>query len=162
MCQKTIIAGSGENGALRHRLRRFRLMLPPAGNVLAVAAGGMIGAVLRVWLVIAFPNPSGGFPLTTFLENVVGAFLLGLLLVLLLERWRPIRPIQPLLCTGILGSFTTFSNFSVEWVMLAASERPWLGLAYPVASMAAGLTAALLGVSLARRWPPFVKQKGKS
>jgi len=128
-------------------------MLPPLRNILAVAAGGMIGAALRVVFVVAFPVLPDHFPWTTFVENVLGAFLLGLLLVLLLERWRPSWPLHPFLCTGILGSFTTFSNFSVEWVELAGSQRPWLAFVYLFASIIVGLAAALLGVVVARRWP---------
>lgn len=130
--------------------------------MLAVAAGGMIGAALRVGLVVAFPIVPGRFPWTTFVENVLGAFLLGLLLVLLLERWRPTRQVHPFLCTGILGSFTTFSNLSVEWVELAGGERPWLALIYALASMIVGLAAALAGVVAARRWPPFINAKDAS
>lgn len=102
---------------------------------------------------MVFPTPAGQFPWTTFAENVVGAFLLGWLLVWVLERWRPTRRVQPFLCTGILGSFTTFSNFSVEWVALSTGEQPWLAVMYLLASMAGGLVAALLGVTLARRRP---------
>ncbi|MFA9476888.1 CrcB family protein [Phycisphaerales bacterium AB-hyl4] len=129
--------------------------LPPMGNVAAVAAGGMIGAVLRVGFVVVFPNSAGQFPWTTFVENVVGAFLLGWVLVMLLERWRPRwSSVQPFLCTGVLGSFTTFSNFSVEWTLLANDGRLWLAVGYPAASVAAGLAAAGLGMLLARRMRP--------
>jgi len=137
-------------------------LLPPLRNILAVAAGGMIGAALRVGFVVAFPVVPGHFPWTTFVENVLGAFLLGLLLVLLLERWRPSWQVHPFLCTGILGSFTTFSNFSVEWVALAGSERPWLAMIYPLASIVAGLAAALLGMVMARRCSPFIRRKDGS
>lgn len=130
-------------------------MLPPVRHILAVMAGGMIGAVLRVSLAAAFSDLPGRFPWVTLCVNVIGSFLLGLLLVLLVERWRAARQVQPFLCTGVLGSFTTFSNFSVEWVSLAG-DRPWLAVAYPLASVVAGLVAALLGVALAQRWPPFV------
>jgi fluoride exporter len=147
----------GSASAARHPRRA--LMLPPLGNLLAVAAGGMIGAALRVGFAVAFPALPGRFPWTTFAENVLGAFLLGMLLVLLLERWRPTRQVHPFLCTGILGSFTTFSNFSVEWVRLAGGERPWLAVVYPLASMIVGLVAALAGVVLARRWPPLINRK---
>jgi fluoride exporter len=142
--------------------RQPRLALPPLRSVAAVAAGGMIGAVLRVGFTLLLPNGAGRFPWTTFAENVGGAFLLGFVLVLLLERLRPRRQVHPFLCTGILGSFTTFSNFSAEWVALAGDGDLRLALAYPLASMIAGLAAAMLGIAVARRWPPFVQRKDPS
>lgn len=125
--------------------------LPPLGNVLAVAGGGMIGAVLRVGFAEAFPNGSGRFPWTTFAENVTGALLLGFLLVVLLERLRTRRDLRPFLATGVLGSFTTFSNFTVEIVALGEGQRIDLAALYALASIGAGLGAAALGMMLARR-----------
>lgn len=124
-------------------------VLPPLRVVAAVALGGMIGAVLRVGLAQAFPVEPGRLPWTTLAENVVGAFLLGLILVLVLERWRPPRDVRPFLCTGVLGSFTTFSNYTVETVALAPGHA-WIGLVYALVSIVAGLAAAALGMSLAR------------
>lgn len=115
-----------------------------------VMLGGTIGTGLRIGFVMWFPNDPGRFPLTTFAENILGAFLLGFLAVLLIERLRPGRTLHPLLCTGMLGSFTTFSNLSLEWAQLHESGNHVLGLIYPIASIIVGLIAALLGVALAR------------
>lgn len=128
-------------------------VLPPHRTIAAVAAGGMIGAVLRVGLAQGFPPDPGGVPWITFIENIVGAFLLGLILVAVLERWRPRRQVQPFLCTGILGSFTTFSNYTVEIVTLGP-QHLYLAVLYAFLSIAAGLVAAILGMTIARRWPP--------
>lgn len=125
--------------------------MPPVRYVAAVALGGMIGALLRVALVVMFPIHPGRWPWTTFLENVVGAFALGLVLVFLFARGRPRTLAHPLLCTGILGSFTTFSNFSVELVELGTlGERPELALLYGLASVGLGLAAAFAGVGAGR------------
>jgi iron complex transport system ATP-binding protein len=133
--------------------RRRGPRLPPAGSIAAVAAGGMIGAGMRHGFTVLFPAVPGSFPLTTFAENVTGAFLLGLLLVLILERLRPSRHVHPFLCTGILGSFTTFSTFSFEMIELMQTGHPLTAGTYAAASVFAGLLAALAGMRLARRLP---------
>jgi fluoride exporter len=122
-------------------------------SLFAIAAGGMIGALLRHGFSVLFPPDPGRFPLTTFFENIIGAFLLGLLLVLILERWPPTRHLHPFLCTGVLGSFTTFSLFSYELVDLGKDGHLPAAMLYIGLSLFAGLLAALLGMSLARAWP---------
>ncbi|MEX1017211.1 MAG: CrcB family protein [Phycisphaeraceae bacterium] len=133
--------------------QRVRQIESGGAVVLAVALGGMIGAAGRYAFMIGFPVEPGRFPLTTFAENVAGAFALGFVGVLLLDRLRRGRLMRPFLCTGVLGSFTTFSALSLETVTLAGDGRLWLAVAYPLASVVAGLTAALAGMMLARRWP---------
>jgi CrcB protein len=122
---------------------------PPVSAVAAVAVGGMIGAVLRAWFNLRFPATPGSMPWATLSENVLGAFFLGLLLALLLGR-RHADTLRLLLCTGILGSFTTFSNLSVELVIL--STGGWVGVAgvYLVASVVCGLAAGWLGLHTGR------------
>ncbi len=122
--------------------------LPPPGAVLAVGAGGVIGAAARLGFVEFFPNHAEGVPWTTLAENVVGAFLLGLVLVAVLERWSGKPHLRPFLATGVLGSFTTFSNYTVEIV-----TRGDLGVAmlYAILSIALGLAAAACGVLIGRR-----------
>jgi fluoride exporter len=105
--------------------------LPPLPFVLAVGAGGAIGAVMRHAFIMAFPRQAGAFPFVTFAENVVGSFLPGVVLISLLRapalaaRWRPF------LATGVLGSFTTFSNVALTaglGVGFAAAGL-WMGAA---------------------------------
>jgi fluoride exporter len=117
----------------------------------AVAAGGALGATLRHAFLVAFPPVPGAFPATIFVENVVGAFLLGLVATLLLERWRPRWDLRPFLCTGLLGSFTTFSNVSLDLWVLGTDGRAGVALIYAGASVVAGLAAAVAGMVVARR-----------
>jgi len=121
---------------------------PPLRHILAVAAGGAIGATSRHVFVLAFPRDATAFPLVTFAENVVGSFLLGAVLIALLrapgrgERWRPF------LATGVLGSFTTFSNVTLQVVdLMTMGESTTAGL-YLVLSVASGLVAAVVGIVL--------------
>lgn len=123
-------------------------LLPPLRNVLAVAAGGAVGGSLRYSLIRAFPVDPGAFPWVIFLENVTGAFLLGLILALVLERWRWSWDIRPFLTTGILGSFTTFSNLTLDVVSLGSEGLYAVALAYSFASLGFGVASAFLGVAL--------------
>ncbi|MCC5787978.1 MAG: CrcB family protein [Phycisphaerales bacterium] len=122
--------------------------LPPPDAILAVGAGGVIGAAARLGFVELFPNQARGVPWTTLAENVVGAFLLGLVLVAILERWTSKPHLRPFLATGVLGSFTTFSNYTVEIV-----TRGEIGVAvfYALLSVVLGLAAAVCGILIGRR-----------
>jgi CrcB protein len=115
---------------------------------LAGAAGALTRYLLGLWLGGILPP---GWPWATFLMNISGSFLLGLVTGLGAERglipeqWR--TPIG----TGFLGAYTTFSTFSVETLALLAAGRPGAALAYALLSIGLGLSAAWLGLSLARK-----------
>ncbi len=117
----------------------------------AVAVGGAIGAPLRVEIERLYATGPTAFPLATLAINLSGALLLGALVVLLVER-RTAHPIlRPLLATGLLGAFTTFSTFAVEADLLARAHRVGLAALYVAASLAGGMCAAALGTVAARR-----------
>jgi CrcB protein len=82
--------------------------------VLAVAVGGGAGATARYAAEVAWPTSSGGFPWTILAVNASGSALIGVLLVLITEAWTAHRLLRPLIGTGFLGGFTTFSTFAVE------------------------------------------------
>ncbi len=121
-------------------------------NALLVALGGASGAVARYAVNVFVIHQFGtGFPLATLLVNIVGSFLMGVLTGLVALGWDISPRAQLLLMTGLLGGFTTFSAFSID--VLALHERGQiLGiLSYVMASVLFSITAALLGVVLARR-----------
>lgn len=118
--------------------------------VLLVALGGVTGSLARVAVANAVPVAAGGWPTATFAVNVLGSFLLGALLGGLYERFPRNRWARPLIGTGFCGGFTTFSTFAVEVTARAGSGRSALAAAYVVASVAASLLAALVGVIGAR------------
>lgn len=114
-----------------------------------VAAGGAAGTAARAALTWTWPVVPGAFPWTVFAENVAGALALGAFLGWFARRegadgWR-----GPLLATGALGSFTTFSALAVDLSMLSGS-RPTIAAVYAVASVGVGLAAAGLGWRWAR------------
>jgi CrcB protein len=75
---------------------------------------------------------------------------LGLLLVLLLERFPPTRLVRPFLATGIIGAFTTMSTYEVETALLIKDGHAATGVIYGVGSMIAGLALAYLGIHVGR------------
>lgn len=126
----------------------------PLWQVPAVALGGAIGGSGRALLIHSFPVQPASLPWVILAENLTGAFLLGLILTLLLRRpgWPP--SLRPLLCTGVLGSFTTFSNLSLDLVALGTAGEFALALFYALGSVILGLAAALLGIRLGRQLSP--------
>lgn len=121
--------------------------------IVAVAVGGAAGALIRAAGLAAFPTAAEGFPWATLVENVTGAFLLGALLTMLVHRWPTTRYARPLLGTGLLGAYTTFSSFVVELGLLLASRSWAVAGLYATATVVVGLGAASLGVAAGGRWP---------
>lgn len=119
--------------------------------LLAVAAGGCLGAPARYGVGLLIPTPSHGFPWSTFIINVSGALLLGMLVVLLIERFPPTRYARAFFGTGFLGAYTTFSTYMVETVLLARDGYIERATAYVLGSLVAGLFSAWLGMAIGRR-----------
>jgi CrcB protein len=137
-------------GARRSRRHRWRAQ----PDVLAViAVGGMLGATARFKLAEALPTSPGHFPWATFWTNLSGSFVLGFLLVLLLERFPPTRYLRPFLATGILGAYTTMSTYLVETAVLIKDGHAATGLVYGIGSVVAGLVVAYLGIVAGRLTP---------
>jgi fluoride exporter len=130
--------------------------LPPLRSVGLVFLGGAIGAVSRVAFATWFPTQPGAYPWTTFFENVVGAFLLALVLTVLAMPSQPTPRVQLLVGTGVLGAFTTYSTFAVELERLLDGGVPGVAAAYAGASLVTGVLAAAVGIALGRgiagRW----------
>jgi CrcB protein len=121
-----------------------------ATDLLVVAAGGALGALLR--LAVDTTAPDSPFPWPTLGINVVGAFALGVLPALALVRRSP--RIALALGPGLLGGFTTVSAWAGQVRALADDGHPGLAGLCLVATLAAGVLAAALGQHLARHPAP--------
>ncbi len=121
--------------------------------VLVVAVGGALGTLAR-WGVAELLHDDGpltGFPWATFLVNVTGAFALGVLMVLVTDRWPTSRHVRPFLGVGVLGGYTTFSTAMADTHALVDADRVVLVAAYLVATLVVGLLAVWAGLAMTRR-----------
>ena len=115
---------------------------------LQVALGGAAGSVARYGVNRAAAAALGpGFPVATLAVNVVGSFAMGLLVAALALRDNAYAP---LLMTGLLGGFTTFSAFSLDAVTLWERGQQGIAAVYVTASVALSLAAMALGLTLGR------------
>jgi fluoride exporter len=125
---------------------------PHEWDILAVVAvGGAVGAEGRYALGVLWPEAANSFPWTTLLVNVVGCLGLGVLMVVLFEFLdTPHRLLRPMLGTGVLGGFTTFSTFSLDVERLVRSGHVALAAAYLAASVLACLIAVAGATAVTR------------
>jgi CrcB protein len=114
---------------------------------LASAAGGLarylVGGVLA-------ERSRGGFPWETFLVNITGALVLGFLFTLFSDRLVVAPWLRTALLVGFLGSYTTFSTWTLESYRLLEDGAHACALANLLGSLAAGLLATYAGVVLGR------------
>jgi CrcB protein len=114
-----------------------------------VALGGAIGASLRYLTNVGAMRMFGpGSPVATVIVNVAGSFVMGVLVVVLAKRGG--MHLAPLLMTGILGGFTTFSAFSLDALTLWERGQHGLAFGYVAASVMLSLCAIAAGLYMAR------------
>lgn len=118
-------------------------------SFLQVAIGGAIGSCLRFGVGIAMLRVSGtGLPLGVLTVNIVGSFLMGVVMVLSFHRG--LQHFNPFVMTGLLGGFTTFSAFSLETFTLYERGQIAAAATYVALSLALSIGGLVLGVLLAR------------
>ena len=116
-----------------------------------VALGGLVGSIARYWLAGAVQSlTDNGFPSGTLVVNVVGSFVIGLVMALSLERGLVDDELRILLTTGFCGGFTTMSTFSYETLFLMRDGERLLALGNIGATLAACLGATWIGAVVAR------------
>ena len=121
-------------------------------NLLLVATGGAIGAAGRYGmstLMLRFAGPQ--WPWGTFLANMIGSLLIGLLAGWLAHRGDGAGPWRLFLSAGVLGGFTTFSAFSMETTLMVERKQWGAAATYSLGSVIVGLAAVFAGLWLARR-----------
>jgi CrcB protein len=118
---------------------------PAPRNVGLVAVGGAVGTLARVAVGAAVGVAEGVWPLGTLLANLSGALLLGLVLGLLDASLAGARWVRPLVATGIVGSYTTFSTLSLEVDRLLVDGRFMVVAGYGLVTVVGGLVLAGIG-----------------
>lgn len=114
-------------------------------QVLLVGLGGAFGSILRYAISIFLPSAKTGFPFATFLVNVLGSFLIGILLAYFQKNNIENNALNSFLVIGFCGGFTTFSTFSKESILLFQQQQYSMFLIYVFASILICFLATFAG-----------------
>lgn len=115
-------------------------------NILLIGLGGALGSILRYgtsWVI----GPRS-FPLATLLVNIVGSFIIGLIMAYCLKNESFSDNWKLFLATGICGGFTTFSTFSLENLQLLQNGKFTMAACYTLSSLLIGMVAVWAGFKL--------------
>ena len=119
-------------------------------QLILVGVGGGIGSIFRYLISRIIPFSQGHFPWATFIVNIAGCLIIGLLIGIAVKHQSSAENIRLLLVAGFCGGFTTFSTFSLENVYLYQSGN-YLTLAlYISLSVVIGFAAVFLGLALSK------------
>lgn len=116
-------------------------------NIIFVAFGGAFGSVLRY--LIATIIITKKFPASTFLVNIIGSFLIGVLMAYLLKQTNN-QNWQLLMVTGFCGGFTTFSAFSWDVILLLQQARYLTAILYVLATFILSISFCFLGFNISK------------
>jgi CrcB protein len=119
-------------------------------NVFYVFLGGGIGATIRYLVQLLIGKHNGtDFPISTFTTNIVGCFLIGILAAFALKfKWNEQTVLFGI--TGVLGGYTTFSSFALEFINLVKNNQLFIAFIYLGLSNIIGLLLCGLGFYLAK------------
>ncbi len=116
-----------------------------------VAAGGAVGAVGRYGVDRLTGMLIGhGFPYSTLIVNIVGSFVLGIVIETSALAWSPSPELRAMIVIGMLGAFTTFSAFSLDAVTLITRGETIPAVLYVAASVFASIAALWAGMAMTR------------
>lgn len=130
--------------------QRAELWRTHGAVLVVVAVGGAIGSLARYGLAQLLPTRPGHFPWATLLTNLSGCFLIGVLMVLISDVWTAHRLVRPLLGTGVLGGYTTFSTYASDIRALLQPDTVGLAFTYLAGTLVGALLAVLAGTWLTR------------
>jgi len=119
-------------------------------TVVWIGCAGFFGAIARYGVSGLVSRVDETFPWGTFVVNVSGSFLLGLLVAALAHRYVVHADLRIALTVGFLGAYTTFSTFALETVEFVETHTPGLALLNVAASVVAGLGAVWAGTVVGR------------
>ena len=121
-------------------------------NILYIAGGGALGALLRYWISTLMDNIFGhDFPYGTLSVNVIGSVAIGLLYMVSVERFTISVELRAGLMIGLLGAFTTFSSFSLETLTLIQSGQQVKAVLNVILSVTLCLIGCWAGMALGKQ-----------
>jgi len=121
-------------------------------QLIAIAAGGAVGAVFRFWVSSGVYQLLGrGFPYGTLAVNVLGSLVMGFLYVIFVERTSASPELRGALLIGFLGAFTTFSTFSIETLNLIEQADLLKAVVNMLLSVSACIVACWIGLVIGRQ-----------
>lgn len=112
-------------------------------NLMLVGAGGALGAMLRYLITLIPLNPDNGFPVKTFVINIIGSFVIGLVAALTARNLMNER-VSLFLRVGVCGGFTTFSSFALETEGLMTKGSTMTACLYVICSIVIGTLMVFL------------------
>lgn len=121
--------------------------------IFAIAAGGALGALTRHGVNVSTAHIFGhGFPWGTLVANIVGSFIMGVLVGLFAHYWSPSQEVRAFLTVGFLGAMTTFSTFSLDTVTLFERGEYVAMASYSVVSVVVSILALFTGLFIVRQF----------
>ena len=128
--------------------QRQELRKHPGVTLAVISLGGVIGALARYGITVAWAHDPAAFPWSIWTINVSGCFLIGVLMVLIARRFPGQSLIRPFFGVGILGGYTTFSTSVVDVQQAAEHGAPGTALLYLAATLVGALVAVWAGTAL--------------
>lgn len=140
----------GWSRARRHTAAAWGVLVDRKDILAVIGAGGVLGSLARWGVSLALPHRPGAFAWSTFTVNILGAFLLGVLMVLVTDVWSRSRYLRPFLGVGVLGGFTTFSTYLLDVHDQLGTGHLATAAVYLVGSLLGGLVSVWLGLRVTR------------
>ncbi len=143
----------GDRVHLSNRSVQYRILLKPDMSIyFAIALGGSLGAISRYWVSTTTHSWLGNnFPYGTLMVNVSGSLVMGFLTVVLVQRFDVSDEVRLGLIVGFLGSYTTFSAFSMDTIHWIENGAVLKALVYILVSVIASVLGAWAGLISAKQ-----------
>lgn len=120
-------------------------------TIAAIASGGAIGALARHGVNVTSAQLWGtDFPWGTLIVNILGSFIMGLLIVKFAHMDSVSQETRAFFTTGFLGAFTTFSTFSLDFATLWQRDETLIAMGYMLASVILSILALFAGLAVMR------------
>ena len=119
-------------------------------SILIVFLGGGLGSIFRYLINLLIKNPEGQFPINTFLVNMIGSFLIGIIFGYLNENNYINNNIILFLVIGFCGGLTTFSSFTYDSYELISFEKFFFLIIYNFLSIIIGIALVYFGLWLSK------------